>query len=191
MDKTNFTGLRNIGGYSGSLPYLIKDNHRTHLLVNLTDDFKGRDLSEFKNVMKKCESEIGKCMFPKDNNFIHIMTSVFTDIKDIPELAVNYTVIKPTTKTLPIFDYIAKLTKRIAKMSDKDFDIRECFKYGPDGNEYIIPNINVTDLVEAGNVEQQAKLLDKIYSPETARKTASKINKHIQFQMNDYFQVQI
>jgi len=186
-NNINFTGLRNIGSYTKQLACVPPCVKRTHLLVNLTDDYKGKDLTEFKNVAKRCEPAIGECSFPFDSNFIHIMTSVCNDGKDIPDLAVNYKVIPAETKTMPMFDYISKLVKRISQMADKDFVINQDFKFGPDGDEYLLPLIKISDLTR--NKQERLQLLDEVYSPQSNRATAKKIFYDIQKKMYDYFDI--
>ena len=64
MDKVNFTGIRNIGAYMKPLPYAMPNTTKTYLIAQLTDDFDGKDLNEFKEAAKKCEQITGKCVFP-------------------------------------------------------------------------------------------------------------------------------
>lgn len=185
MDNINFTGIRNIGAYMKPLPYAIPGTTRTHMIINLTDDFNGNDLKEFKEIAKKCEPVIGRCIFPNDSNFIHIMTSVVNGGKDLPDLAVNYIIIPVRRGTLSMFSYIAKLTRKIASMPDEKFDIRKDFKYGSYGDEYIFPGIRVSDM-NPSKPSKTKEFLDEIYSPSNDREVAKVINKHIQARMEDY-----
>lgn len=166
---------------------MIPNLRRTHLLVNLTDDFNGKDLTEFRQVAKKCQPIIGQCIFPEDNRFIHIMTNVLDDGKDIPDLAVNYTVIPAETGTMSMFTYISKLAKRIAQMNDKDFILNKDFKMGPDGDRFLIPALNITTL--AKNEQEYLDILDEAYSPVSNRNAAKRIFFDIQKKMFDYFNV--
>ena len=185
MDNINFTGLRNIGAYMKPLPYAMPNTTKTYMIVNLTDDFNGKDLTEFKKAAKKCEPIIGKCIFPYNSKFIHIMTNVINNGKDLPDLAVNHIIIPAQRETLSMFSYIAKLTKRIAQMTNESFDIHKDFKYGPDGDNFIFPAGRVSNF-NPDNPEKTHEFLDEIYSPETDRKVAIVINRHIQARMEDY-----
>ena len=185
MDQINFTGLKNIGAYSKRLPYAPKNQTRTHMIINLTDDYNGNDLTEFKKIAKKCRPILGNMNFAKDPNFIHIMTSSLNAKGDIPEMAVNYIVVPPRRETLPLFSFIAKLTRRIAHMADNEFIINNDFKYNKDGDSFIFPIVKVSELTK--NNEQKTKqLLEEIYSPENNREVSKLINKHIQTQMENY-----
>lgn len=185
MDKINFTGLKNIGSYSKNLPYYPKNQLRTHMIINLTDDYQGNDLTEFKEIAKKCRPLLGNMNFAKNSNFIHIMTSTTNLKDDVPGMAVNHIVIPARKETLPLFSYIAKLTRRIANMTDKEFIINNDFKYNNDGESFIFPLIKVSDLTKH-NKQKTNQLLDEIYSPENNRKVSQIINNHIQQQMEDY-----
>lgn len=185
MDKISFTGLRNIGAYQWRVPYVAPNVKRTHMIVNLVDDYNGKDLSEYKQLIKKYKGENGSLLFDKDSNFLHIMTSVFKNKNDIPELAINGNVIEPKKETLPLFSYVGKLVRRISNMKDKEFDIRQDFKYGPDGDTFVVPFLSITDLAEIHEVDAK-KLIDRVYSPENNRRVAKTIDEHIMRQMLDY-----
>lgn len=185
MDKVNFTGIRNIGAYMKPLPYAMPNTTKTYLIAQLTDDFDGKDLSEFKEAAKKCEQITGKCVFPYDNRFIHIMTNVVNNGKDIPALAVNHIIIPARRETLAVFSFIAKLTRKIAKMPDEKFKICKDFKFGPDGDSFIFPAGRVSNF-NPENPEKTREFLEEIYSPESDRQVARMINRHIQMEMEDY-----
>lgn len=185
MDNINFTGIRNIGAYVKPLQQSLPDVTVTHMVINLTDDYNGKDLTEFKEVAKKCEPIIGKCRFAKDPNFIHVMTSSVQEKGLIPRLAVNYIVIPIQRETLSMFSFIAKLTRRISQMSEKQFEIANDFKFGPDGDSYIFPMHKVSDL-NPSNPDKTRELLSEIYSPNNDKQVAKLINEHIQISMEDY-----
>ena len=56
MDKVNFTGLRNIGALRIRVPKDGTELINTHMIVNLTDDAAGKDLTEFREVLQKCKT---------------------------------------------------------------------------------------------------------------------------------------
>lgn len=187
MNNVSFTGLRNIGACSFAYNYEKGKRIGTALLVNLIDDNKGKDFSEYKDVMRKC-SESFEHYFPEDKNFLHVQTIKYfpddEDFETVPQLVVNGYVVPTENKTMPLFSYIAKLTKRVLASSEKDIKISNDFKYGPDGDSYLT-GMRVSDNVE--NPEQKRLLLDSFYSLPEAKKAAKSINDAIQAQMIDYF----
>lgn len=185
MDNINFTGIRNIGAFAKPLTYTSPNVKVTHMIINLTDDYNGKDLTEFKEVAKKCEPIIGRCEFGKNPNFIHIMTSLSEKKDSIPILVVNYLIIPIKRETLSMFSFVAKLTRRISQMSDNQFEISNDFKFGPAGDSYILPCHKVSTL-NSSDPKKTKELLNEIYSPANNKRVAKIINKQIQYSMEDY-----
>ncbi len=185
INSISFTGLKNIGGSS-----LIVENDKgrklvhKYLLVNLTDDRFGKDYTEFREAVKRCNGTAGACIFPLDKNFLHIATVRPEVGNQPPQLFVNHDLIPTQDETMSLFSYIAKLTKRIANMDEKDFVVNQDFKYGPDADEYIIPNKTVSEVVPP---EYRELFIENFFAPETSKYTAGTINDDIQTQMLDYF----
>lgn len=187
MNNVSFTGLQNVGACHVAGTFERGKMVGTSLLVNLTNDSKGKDLTEYENVMRKCSDSFGH-YFPEDKNFLHVQTIKYfpddEDFETVPQLVVNGYVVPTENKTMPLFSYIAKLTKRVLASSEKDIKISNDFKYGPDGDSYLT-GMRVSDNVE--NPEQKRLLLDSFYSLPEAKKGAKSINDAIQAQMMDYF----
>lgn len=89
--------------------------------LQLTDDFNGKDLAEFSNVLAKSGIPISKYMcnevnkdflniaITADDNYDDLTNSISTDY----EVYLNDVELKLKDKNLSVFDYLAKLTKRI------------------------------------------------------------------------------
>ena len=187
MNNISFTGLQNVGACSVACPVEGGKRLGTSLLVNLTNDFKGKDLAEYENVMRKCSDSFDH-YFPYDKNFLHVQTQKFVpddeEFETVPQLIVNGFPVVPETKTMPLFSYIAKLTKRIIGSAEGDIKIANDFKYGPDADSYI-SGVKISEV--EGNQEQRNFILDNIYSLPAAKYGAKNINNDIQAQMMDYF----
>lgn len=106
MNNVSFTGLQNVGACHVAGTFERGKMVGTSLLVNLTNDFKGKDLTEYENVMRKCSDSFGH-YFPHDKNFLHIQTQKFIfndeDFETVPQLIVNGFPVEPETKTMPLF----------------------------------------------------------------------------------------
>ena len=187
MNNVSFTGLQNVGACS--VIYATERGKKlgTSLLVNLTNDYKGKDLTEYENVMRKCSDSFDH-YFPYDRNFLHVQTQKLVpedeEFEAVPQLLVNGYPVVPETKTMPLFSYVAKLTKRIMGLAEGDIKISNDFKYGPDADCYIT-GVKISQV--EGNQEQRKILLDNIYSLPAAKHGAKNINDDIQAQMMDYF----
>ena len=192
MNNINFTGLKNIGGITIKQQHLFGDfqKQQDYLLVHLTDDYNGHDLAEFKDVVRKCQPDLGACTFGPDNRFIHIMTRTVKETNNefdipVPQLFVNNKLVPVTDKTLPLFSYVAKLTKRIQNMDDNDFVYNNDFKYGQAGRLFMIDGVDLSNLAAGANISEN-ELMDKLYSSMSAKQFAKLINKNVQKQMIDY-----
>ncbi|MBE7712797.1 MAG: hypothetical protein E7Z87_03545 [Cyanobacteria bacterium SIG26] len=185
MNNINFTGLKNIGGYNGPLPTVPDPIRKCHLIVQLTDDTNGNDLTEYKRIINNAEPHIGNTKFIPEDEFVHIMTSVVDDGEDIPELAVNSKIIPPKTETMPLFTFIAKLTKRIAAQQNKDFNCDYLFLNNSESDRYVVPLLSISDIAEYIKLPKNIVKV-AIYSPRMGRKVAQEINDNICQQMFDY-----
>lgn len=179
MDKINFTGIRNIGALRIRIPKDSTELVNTHMIVNLTDDAAGKDLSEFREVLNKCKPVLNNMEFAQNDNFVHVLSASYADGSCVPDLAVNHKIIRPETKTLPLFSYIAKLTKRISNIKDNEFIVTPEFKYGVEADNYLIPGTKLSSL-------GIPNATDLAYSAESARMYSKEINNNILEQMMDY-----
>ena len=188
MNDINFTGLQNMGACACSMVSEKGKRVGSFLLVNLKADARGKYLSEYENVLGRCSNSFYN-KFPDDKNFLHIQTLTSLPAnkegKVIPQLVVNGHVVPTKTETMPLFTYVARLTKRILGMSEKEFKIAEDFKYGPDGDSYLTRDVKFSELDLTP--EQRKLLIDEVYSLNSVKTSAKFINDDIQAQMMDYF----
>lgn len=177
MDKINninFTGIRNIG----SMQFQREGcNMAKNLSMTLCDDVHGKDLQEFKDVLQKIT---GGCFKNEDHSqLLNLECLPTTDGRRF--LSVNGVVLEEKDENLPMFSYIAKLTRRISEMPKKDMVVNNDYK-NIAGRETLIAGIeieNYDELVENGTVEQ-------IFDKDWVKDAASKINKFIEKMMYSY-----
>lgn len=184
MDNINFTGLKNIGYCKTMLKCADGVVDRHGLLVQLTDDINGNDLTEYNKFRQRYSDIVGKPSIDLDRDFLHI-SSVQTQKKGyLPILMVNGNEVPVEDSTMALFTYIAKLTRRIAHIAKKDFVVNRDFKYGPEADSYILPDSNkMSDYVPQDKIND---LMDVIFSHDGAVTGAKVINKNISEQMMDY-----
>jgi len=192
MDRINFTGLKNIGGmYNIEInanPYnqfgYLKPIERKYLIVKLTNDENGNDLDKFNQSIALCTPELDTFEFQHDKKYINIFTEKPYHQDKTPELFLNLQKVPITRRTIPIFDYLAKLTRKIANKQDAEFVYEKNFFQGP-SNIYIMGDTAISD-ISSNQADYINKTLD-IYNPQTSRYIAQSINDSIQEQMTDYF----
>ena len=185
MNNINFTGIKNIGSYNNSLPVVPEPIRKCHLLVQLTDDADGNDLTEYRQVMKRVEPYLGNMNFIPQDDFVHLMTAVVQDGEDIPELALNWNVLPTKTETMPLFTYAAKLSRKIANLTNKEFVYDDKFIKSENAEVYPVPAVSLSDI--ACYLKLPAQIIKNVvYSPKKGREVAKEINDNISEQMFDY-----
>ena len=193
MNNVSFTGLRNIGGctlYQTTLQQNIYEK-QDYLIALLTDDYNGKDLTEFKNVAKLCRDKLGSCTNADDNRFLHIETKTLCNVENeyekyVPKIFINGKEVPPSRSTIPMFSYIAKLTRRINGMKSEEFVYNQDFKYGTAGRTSLVPDYDLGDIVR--NFKWKlSEFIEKIYSADSSCCTAKVVNDNISEIMMDYF----
>lgn len=200
--QVSFSGLKNIGYKMNVYQYAPDDKNNVEapdcmhkddfLNVQLIDDFNGKDRSEFNDAIKKSGASAAKYSNNKINkDFLNIALTVDEDLDDIGIKKTEYTVylndneLKLKDKSLPIFDYIAKLTRRIAAMNDNKFVVN---------NDYLESDDAATgielgeDLRETVKTSQYGDAIEFIHSPQNVKTGSKIINDNIQKMMTKYFE---
>ena len=182
MDKINnvsFTGIKNVGCLA------FQDTpttFRNALSVIITDDAKGQDVVEFRKVVDKVAQKSKNFMNDKNYNLLNIETRISQDDQT---LYLNNKPVKVNDENLPIFSYLAKLTKRIANMPKKDFVIER------DYVDFATPDNLVSDrriLFEGYEDYWNYKgVYDNYFERDAVQPFAKRVNKFIQEKMNKYF----
>lgn len=196
MEKTkniNFLGVKNIGACS--ITQQIKNTEyarvRKYLIVQLTDDFNGKDLTEFNQIIKNSNSDGWFRNFPEDKRFIHLITEYICDLSKeienpIPKLILNFKEVPVNKDTLKLFSFIAKLTRKISNMDTSEIVHNKDFKYGIAGRTFLIPNCDMAQIAQNSQMHFK-KFMDQMpYSPMSVINGAKAINENIHKQMIDY-----
>lgn len=186
MDKVsniNFTGISNIAGVSFSR----KGNSISRSLsMVLSNDFNGQDFTNFQNVLKKIPN--------KSDEFKNSVSPDILNIECVYEplnnknsaLYVNGQKLDVNDDNLPMFSYIAKLSKRIVGMDDKSIIVYNDYKkYMAD--EAIIYGVSFKkNLPDSLNKEE---IIDSVFLPKNSKSFAQYVNNFVQDLMNNYFGV--
>lgn len=187
MDKINnvsFTGITNIGYIKFKRPTElpnVKINSKSISMI-LLDDYKGNDLTEYLNVIKRMPKTQYGYLHPAGHNALNIECA---SLEDCNLLLVNGRPIKVDDEHLPMFSYIAKLTRTITNMKDTDMVVNKTYKdYAADS--LLVFGDKVSKLPES---TYSKDAIDYFLLGNVVRNGAKKVNSFIQNLMNDYFGV--
>lgn len=148
MDNISFTGIKNIyigkkftegvGKYinhNNELAEGNKINKTIKIACELTDDTQGKDLSFFKQQLEKCNNHYKNNCIDKNNpNKITMLVSRNEYADDVAKVTnsnfiINDTPILLANKgSLPLYTFMAKLTKRIAKQPETSNSQIDCLR---------------------------------------------------------------
>lgn len=182
MDKINnvsFTGIKNVGCLA------FQDTpttFRNSLSVIITDDAKGQDVVEFRKVVNKVAQKSENFINNRNYNLLNIETRISPEDQT---LYLNEKPVKVNDENLPIFSYLAKLTKRIANMPKKDIIVERDYVNlaAPDN---LVPDRRI--LYEGyKDYWNYTGIYDNCFEPDTVQPFAKQFNKFIQEKMNKYF----
>ena len=190
MNPVSFKGITNVGACAMTRQTNEKNVRVNNCLIaQLTDDFNGKDLTEFESVVKDCNPDNWYRSFPEDYRLIHIMTEYTADISKeiddpIPKLYVNYHEVPVKNETLPMFSFIAKLTRKIFNM--ENFQRANDFKYGIIGRLCLLPNCDLALIAKNLNYKFKTFIDTMPFSDDASKRFAKEINKNINRQMKDF-----
>ncbi|CDE44365.1 unknown [Clostridium sp. CAG:768] len=182
MDKINnisFTGIENIATirFKRSKNIISKS-----LSMVLKDDYNGKDLTAYNEMLNKIE-------FVK-NDYKNISGDNILNIECVKSdygkaILLNGKLVPANDKNLPFFSYFAKLTKKIAAMNnnmivDKDYVSKKA-------DNILIYGENLSKLIpnSVGIEKRNQSFFDK----ELVKETANEFNNFLQAIMNNYFGV--
>ena len=186
MDKINninFTGISNIAGVGFSR----KENSVSRILsMVLNNDLNGQDFTNFQNVLKKITNDSNEFKNAVSPDILNIECVSHPLNNKQSALYINGKKLDVNNANLPMFSYIAKLSKRIVGMDDKSIIVYNDYKkYMAD--EAIIYGVSFKkNLPDNLNKE---KILDSVFHQKNSKSFAQYVNNFVQDLMNDYFGV--
>ncbi len=214
----NFTGIKNIGYCNASFNdeafrvlqndnedefeyenqaqeesdygYPLYKKQEVHTInIELTDDFNGKHLSEFKKALKNSNLPYADYVNPINSKFLNIYLT--DDIIEDDDgkfkdnvLYVNNLEVELKDKTLPIFSYIAKLISEIAHKPKEEFVVNKDYFASDDAKEGILFGDNMEDIYK----EDYLEVMEDIHDPQNVKNGAKKMNNVIMEFMSKYFQ---
>lgn len=185
--SVSFTGIKNVGSMATVVPQAGQQMYIMSLQV--TNDENGNDLDEFKKALSKTKNS-EKYMTQYDEGLISInLGKEVSEDEFVPDkntFYLNASPLEVNDDNLPMYTYLAKLTKNIANKKNnqlpieseyfgtKDFLNGTSIGYFVKKVFEVNPNINIGAMIKT------------IHNPENVKVGANIINDSIQDTMVDY-----
>ena len=182
----NFTGIKNAGSMMVMLPGV--ENKMQILSLQVTNDETGNHLDEFNKAIKKSGKAKQYKTAYEGAVSINVSSTIPEDEYIRPEHTyyLNGSPLEVNDKNLPIFSYLAKLTREIPQKKDKDLRASVEYASSPEfinGTSigYFIKRVFMSN----PNIKIGA-MLNGIYNAENTKAGAQIINDAISETMTDY-----
>ncbi len=205
----NFTGIKNIGydRMNTSLEFYNQDDEFDNeddmavasppqsqslegnlLNLQLTDDFKGKHLSGFKDALKKSGLNFNDYKHPINKDFlnIYLTNDVYEDesVKEHENIVyVNDKEIPLEDKTLPVFSYIAKLLTEITQKPEKDFIVNRDYMKSEELRQGFLIGEDLSDTED----EYYTPYLEDAHKPSAVKHGANVMKDIVMKFMTEYF----
>lgn len=207
--QINFTGIKNMGyEYRQYRTYVDEDgdvifvdpdenvskkdydedNYEHYLNVQLTDDYNGKDLTNFRNAVKT--SDLCNYLHPVNPTMLNISIDKtdFTDeyaAKPEVDFFINNREgerLEVNDRNLKLFSFIGQLLKRISTLNDNDFVVNKDYIEN-DAATSVLLGYDLRD--EYGNYYDN--VMDQTHSPEIVRNGAAKMSEILTNKLVGYF----
>lgn len=183
MDKINnisFTGIENIATirFKRSKNIISKS-----LSMVLKDDYNGKDLTAYNEMLNKIEFVKNDYKNINGHNILNIECVKSNYDKAI---LLNGKLVPANDKNLPFFSYFAKLTKKIAAMNNNNMIVDKDY-VSKKADNVLIYGENLSKLIP--NSEGIEKRNQSFFEKELVKETANEFNNFLQAIMNNYFGV--
>lgn len=176
-NNVNFTGIKNIATVIP--PQREGFKRLNNLSMVLTDNFNGKDMTEFKTAINKISDQSFSYRF---NGFPEVVNIECIEHESGGKvLSLNNVALGDVEGSLSMFSYLAKLTKKISAMKDKDFIVNNDYKYDA-AKETLM-----SGYVIEGYDKISRHIIDGLFEPENVKDAAKQINAFIQSIMETYF----
>lgn len=185
--SVNFTGIKNVGSMLVRTP---NPNQNMKIVsLQVTNDEQGNDLDKFNDAINKTGN-------PKDFKTAYegaVSINVFTNEPEEeyerPEHSfyLNGSPLEANDKNLPVFTYIANLTKTISNKKDDELKATKEYVTSPDFLNGSAIGYFIKKIFAANPNVEIFPILNSFYIPENARTGAKLVNYAVQDTMTDYF----
>ena len=177
--QVNFKGFKNIGYFGTSRSAMQRDelpkSNCDIINIQLTDDYNGKDLTQYKELIKK------KYPWLKNETNPDFLNFILWD-KDI---LVNFQPVKVNDSNLDLMTLLANFLRKIACKQQKDFELNKDYLDSDDLSEGFLPMQNIKDLINNDKTFEQLAMT--LHNPSSVKKGAKSMLDEFTQIMMDYF----
>lgn len=193
--QVSFTGFKNAGLCHGTEVQnengCFTEKTDLHFLnIQLTDDYNGKDLTTYQQILKK--PNMSEYKNNRNKDFINICThqNISPDNKrNNTVIFLNDKILPINDQNLPIISFIAKLIRRIKETPENKYIVDNDYKAGDEVAKLIIPGVDLyKNFEDSENQDEYYRLtIDNIHAPNHVKAGSSVMFDQIQETMLDYF----
>lgn len=165
-NKITFTGIKNIS-------YCFDNRKFRRIGDFLSAELTGKDFHKFKKAVARSGFDFDIYEHPYQKNFINIST-VDLDEGNIRVLFINDVPVEEIDESIPLFQFAARLTRRIAKKKAENFLLEKDYS-----NSCLFDKVTL--------LGETLKDPDRYHIPQMVKDGAKNINRFVQNIMMDYF----
>lgn len=183
--QVNFKGFKNVGYHqvnSASLPFSLDGSNIESSLLNVqyTDDYNGKDLTEYRSLIKK---------HPQYRNHVNpdfMNVILYKDDKSnrLPKMLFNGRTLAFNDENLDIFSFVARSSKKISEQSKDKFVINNDYLESDDFFEGFVPfgSLKIDFLMS----NEVIKRIRELHNPEKVKEGAKDLLDKITSAVIDY-----
>ncbi len=189
--ETTFTGIRNLsylkinhGNQKTKIP--SEPLERYVLNMELTNDSAGKDLEEFKNILKK--TGLKTYTHPINPNFLNIEIFTNSGHSDTGRIIfLNRVGIKLTNNVLSMMSFIGKLLKRVSNMKEEDFILDKKYLNNETIRKSTLMGEDILGIISKNLTDKQKiDIINGLHSSNAVAEGASKMSKIFTDEMINY-----
>ncbi len=164
----NFTGFKNVGSMSVNINNaLIAAKNELKLVsspgnsintkilnVHLTDDYNGKDLTEFYNTAKK--SALGSYLNFVNKDFMHILFLKNKNENTLKGIFVNNSMLDLKDENLSFLSFLAKLLKRIGETPSDQLVVNKNYLGSDDVSKVLVPGYDLRNVITQTFTQESA-----------------------------------
>lgn len=180
----NFTGIKNVGyAYSANC---YNHDDTDYLNFQVTNGCHGdNDLDEFRSVLGKVKDG-SKYEHKFTDGMVSLAINTISDFRAGTTYAVliNGKDLEQNDENLPLFQYLADVTKKLSEMDEKDFVVDEEFLNSPEMKTTYLGGLTMVLPKKYGSYEQ---LIKDAHDVRGVKIGAGDVNQKIEDVMRKYF----
>ena len=155
----NFTGFKNIGSMSVTInDFIISGKKNLKIIpspnnffdakilnVHLTDDFNGKDMTEFYQTAQKCK--LKDYLNPINKEFMHILLLKNNIEEPAKGFFINNSQLDLNDENLSFFSFLGKLLRKISQTPEKNLVVNKDYLEGDDVSNALIPFSDLKNVI--------------------------------------------